>query len=144
MDMIPQKELLKLYQERYLKFFLDERKKVYTKIDSICKKNNCKLVFITQPHPFRQDYLDKSRLTFPVVNSLRLNLKQSQELFDVFNNNTREFACENNVLLVDFDSLFYKRNIDGLFYDGIHYSEKGAIVLGNYINAKFKKMGLIK
>ena len=114
--------LLQTFREQ----FLPARKAVYSAWRKLAVQNNLQLVFLTQPHAYREDfqpYQDDLRL-FPVVGSKKLNLIQAALLMDEINAQTREIAQGHK--LIDTAACFAAFTSTGLFYDSVHYTLRGS------------------
>ena len=56
-------------------------------------------------------------------------------ILDLINENTRNFAKSYGVSLIDVSRAFDDLDVSELFYDGVHYTEKGSLTFGRIVSS---------
>ena len=116
--------------------FLPMREKVYSEIYNFSKEHKLQLIFLTQPHAYREDFkpIEQDLRLFPVFRNKKMTLKQSAIVMDILNNQNRKFAQVFGQTLIDVDTCFSKMPSGELFYDSVHYSLNGSIQFASCVN----------
>jgi len=118
------------------------RYEILEKIHNLTKKNNIKLILLTQPNSFLVNYLP------PYEKDLRLTafgpkfggkdgfftFLQYRKLMDGINDQTIKFAKEKKIDVIDVSKEFLKYNPSPLFIDGFHYTDNGSILFSKIVN----------
>lgn len=126
--------LLKRFREQ----FLPARQAVYLAWHKLAATHGLTLVFLTQPHAYRENitpYQEDLRL-YPVAGGKRLNLAQAAQLMAELNTQTREIAQLNGSRLIDTAACFEALPANGLFYDSVHYTLRGSQQFASCVNAE--------
>jgi len=121
---------------------LENRKHVLEKIKGLSQKEHLRIIFITQPNAYREDYSNNPELfENPVLGDKNLTRNQTHQLLNLLNKQVIDIAntADDNIEVIDvanqFDNL---KDINNLFYDSIHYTETGSEQFAKIINQEYK------
>ena len=129
------KQMPLMQEEELQKYWIKEKNsifnsqvKVFKKFKETIKNKNSKIIILTQPHAFEDNYFPmKTELrSTPIINNKRLSIKQAKWLMDSYNETTVEAAKFSNLSLIDVSLCFQGVDTSSLFYDAYHYTEKGS------------------
>ncbi len=119
--------------------FLDNRTKVLNNIAKLTESKSVKMVLVTQPHAYGSNFIPQpgeDLRDLPVIDGGKyLNHAQIGAILDLINENTRNFAKSYGVPLIDVSRAFDALDVSELFYDGVHYTEKGSLTFGRIVNS---------
>ncbi len=117
---------------------VEEFKKAQLTFISICKANNIEPILMTQANRYSQVPDEK------IIKDLKSKLEPFGLTYDdvknintLMNNQIRENASENNLLLIDLDRLVPRSNT--YMYDIVHYNDKGSILAAEIISKELIK-----
>jgi len=117
--------------------FLSGYKMRLQKLVETTRANGIEPILLTQPvlwgggkDPFTGIDLDQAK-----VGEGR-NGKLYWEILELYNDQTRKVAAENNVFLIDLAHLLPKSS--EYFYDGVHYNNSGSAKVADIVSAEFK------
>lgn len=119
--------------------FLENRTKVLENLLHLAESRKIKMVLVTQPHAYGSNYIPRvgeDLRDLPVIDGgYYLNYEQMGRVLDLINENTRHFAKSYRVPLIDVDRAFDALDVSDLFYDGVHYTEKGSLTFGRIVSS---------
>ncbi len=141
LQQVTQDEFISFLDKLYIDF-LPKRADVYSEIDTLARSYNINLVFLTQPHSYREDFMplnDDLRL-YPVLYSKKMTPKQAAMVMNILNNQNRELAHLFNRHLIDVEACFLALDPSSLFYDSVHYTLKGSVQFAECVNSYLEKI----
>lgn len=137
--LLPENEL-KIYWKKN-KLLIDQTiTKSLGKFKSLSKEKNIKLIVLSQPHAFFEDFsmqLNELRTT-PVINGKRLSLQQSGWLMDEFNKVTLDVASKLGLNYFDVSECLKDSNSIEM-YDAFHYTKSGSKSFAHCLNGYLEK-----
>ena len=116
--------------------FLPKRLSVLEQIYEAAENFEISLVMLTQPHAFIEDYtppVQDLRVT-PEWQGERLSLRQTSELIELINTQTKMSAKERNVKVIDLAKCIGVKEVGPLLFDSVHYSLEGSRTVAECIN----------
>ena len=122
-------EILREFWKKEKSSILNFQVEVFSKLKEMTNKKGSRLVILTQPHAFEENYIPQTielRST-PIINNKRLSIKQSKWLMDLYNETTIEASNLVGLDVIDISQCFLRVNTSSLIYDAYHYTEKGSI-----------------
>jgi len=124
--------VLKTFREQ----FLPAREDVYKALGKLATKNKIEIIFLTQPHAYREDYrpFQNDLRLFPVFEGKKLNLQQTAVLLAELNSQTKQLADIFGHKKIDAATCFDKRPPSELFYDSVHYTLEGSQQFAKCVN----------
>lgn len=122
--------------------FLKNRAAIIRRIVDIASTHCVRVTFITQPNAYRDNYTPyqgRDLRVYPDYREKNLSVAQARNVFEQINENTRVFARRFGASVVDASEEFERFNPSDLFYDAVHYSEKGSILLAAIVSRHLKE-----
>lgn len=113
------------------------REKVFLEFKQLVFSCGAELILLTQPNSFRKDYQPFAGIDLrdtPELMSGFASYEQTALLLRKINQQTRQWCKEYGLRLVDAEKSFDQANPSNLFYDSVHYTEKGAEKLAHQID----------
>lgn len=117
--------------------FLGYREKILTEFGKLVGSKAAELILVTQPNAFRDDYhpyQDIDLRDTPELEGGFASYEQTGELLRLINAQTRQWSARHGLRLVDLEKAFETESPSNLFYDSVHYTEKGSEKVAWLIN----------
>ena len=117
---------------------VEEFKKAQLTFISICKANNIEPILMTQANRYSQ--VPDEKITKDLTSKLEpfgLTYDDVKNINSLMNNQIRENATKNNLLLIDLDRLVPRSSV--YMYDIVHYNDKGSILAAEIISKELIK-----
>ena len=117
--------------------FLRAREKTYLDFRGLLSPHGTELILLTQPHAFRADYHPFDGVDLrdtPELIGGFASYDQTGQLLQAINQQTREWSRKYGARLVDLEKKFEAEPPSPLFYDSVHYTEKGSEKVASFIN----------
>ena len=133
-----------LLKNQLIDEFLPKRLAVLEKIYEVAEKLDIRLIMLTQPHAFIDDYtppIQDLRVT-PVWQGAKLTLQQTSVLIELINAQTKMSAQESGVKVIDLAKCIGAREVGPLLFDSVHYSLKGSRTVAECINGEMAVLNL--
>ena len=135
MDTVSEQEY-ESFKDGFIHNFLPKKWSVLNEYHRYTKENKLNLTLLTQPHAYSANFQTKytDLRLYPVFNGKKMTDNQSTQLMDLLNNQTRQFAAEHNLTLIDVEACLKKDSLDKIFYDAVHYTLEGSKAFSGCIN----------
>jgi hypothetical protein len=120
--------------------FLTNRAALIGRIARLSRERGVRLVVITQPNAYREDYVPWSgedHRLYPDWENRRMSARQADRLMEAINENTRKAAREHDVELIDVAASFRAQQPGPLFYDSVHLTAAGCELFGRLVEEHF-------
>ena len=137
-------ETFRQLKNQLISEFLPQRFAVLEKIYETAESLGIKLVMLTQPHAFIEDYtppIQDLRVT-PVWQGSKLTLHQTSALIDLINTQTKMSAQARGVMVIDLANCLATHEVGPLLFDSVHYSLKGSRIVAECINGDMLGLNL--
>lgn len=130
-DSIKQQEILIKHQTEFLNKFQNRVENLV----KICQKNGIQPILITQPQIIGDTIDPTTGTDLGKIEYQDINGSAGWAILELYNDITRKVAKNQNIQLIDLAELMPKDS--QYFYDFTHYTNKGAVVVGQIIAEEF-------
>jgi hypothetical protein len=118
---------------------------VFGELAALAREHGTKLIVLTQPHAYVDDYRvhgDLDLRVYPVIDGRRLSVAESRELMDEFNSITLEVARDLGLWNIDVASCLSRFDSSEMIYDAWHFTEAGSAQVARCINSDLRRLSL--
>jgi len=131
------RENFEAFEQGPFREFLRHREKFFLGFKQLAFSSGAELILLTQPNSFRKDFqpfADVDLRDTPELAGGFASYEQTAFLLKKINQQTRQWSVEYGLRLVDAEKAFEEESPSNLFYDSVHYTEKGAEKLAEQID----------
>lgn len=124
------------FKNNFIKNFLPKKWTILKEYYRYTKQHKLKLTLLTQPHAYSLNYqaTNTDLRLYPIFDGKKMTNNQSIQIMDLLNNQTRQFATEHDLTLIDVEMCLKSHSPSKIFYDAVHYTLEGSRAFSRCVN----------